>query len=278
MPPRRIPDRTSVRNEKRPNNNNKFSMNNQRPPPPPPPEQSLQQEVIRLKQTLRERDDDVETLIYEVYRLQELSSKAKDANDARSSDFTFLKKEAERLKQDFEERTRKNEEKMNKLMKLLKEKEEQITHLEEQLDMSTRTIDDLQLQVNGMSSPSLGTSPNRIPQRQYRATKSYQEDKNVAVVGGAPILYRPQTLKQTTSSRDDRSKIEGQSADGFTESNQGEQQILEVDPSMVDADTIISQDAVSETSEAGEDYDTAVRQYGKPNGIGVGNMGMLQEK
>ena len=270
--PKRVPDRTSVRNEKRPKKN--ASINNQHQQPPP--DESLQQEVTRLKQILKERDDDVETLIYEIYRLQELSSKAKDANDARSSDFTFLKKEAERLKADFEERTRKNEEKMKTLMGTLKDREEKITRLEEQLNASTTAIDDLQMQINGMASPSLGTSPDRIPQRQYRATKSYQQVKNVAVVGGAPILYRPQTPKET-SSRDVASMSDDHSANVFSEGNPGEQQIiLEAEHSMIDDDTSKSQDFDSKLNDTCDD--TVARQYGKPNGIGVGNMGMLQEK
>ena len=246
-------------------------LNNQEPSPR---DESLQQEIARLKQTIKERDDDVETLIYEVYRLQELSAKVKDANDARSNDFALLKKEAEMLKQDFAERTTKNEERMKKLMTRLQEREYRIMQLEQQLDQSSKTISDLELQLNRMTSPSIGVTPNRIPQRQYRATKSYEETKSAAVLGGAPISYRSRSQKQNTNGAGVVTNDIG------GEPKVGEPKTLDVMSTVPNGDDQQYDDELnSEMIDQGVDATPkAARRYHRPHGIGVGDKGMLEEQ
>ncbi|KAL7479985.1 hypothetical protein ACHAW6_011968 [Cyclotella cf. meneghiniana] len=188
-------------------------------------EQRLHDEIDRLQRTLKERNDDVDTLVYEVYRLRELNHKVKDANEARSNDFTFLKKEAERLKLDFEQRNRQNEERMRLLnerlseerirnaqemesmARVMREKDDIIARLERQVNDGVKTIDDLEFRLkNSMVSPSLGNAVSgRVPLRQYRETKSYDDNKNVARVGGAPIMYRPQ--KQSGNAANGRAGV-----------------------------------------------------------------------
>lgn len=249
----------------------------------PPPDKSLQQEVDRLKQTLRDRDDDVEILIYEVNRLQELSSKVKVANDARSNDFTLLKKEAERLKQDFAERTKQNQEKLKRLIERLQEREQRVIQLERQLDQSTKTISDLELQLNGMASPSIGVTPERIPQRQYRATKSYQETKNAAVLGGAPISYRSRSQQQKWNDASAASNL-------YRPTKQIELavDVMSFDQTSDDVEATIEPMMPNNEDEPMNEVDStfldvdeqstarAADRYQRPHGIGVGNKGMLE--
>ncbi|KAL3802188.1 hypothetical protein HJC23_001732 [Cyclotella cryptica] len=179
-------------------------------------EQILHDEIHRLRHTLNERNDDVDTLVYEVVRLREWNQRAKIANEARSNDLTLLRKEAERLKHEFETRNRQNEDKvrwlterleeerrqcveeLEKRERLLREKDEMMARLQQRQvneeDGVTRTMTDMEVRwKNDMGSPSpekIG-SGGRVPHRQYRETMSYDENKQVARVGGAPIMYRP---------------------------------------------------------------------------------------
>lgn len=250
----------------------------------PPPDKSLQQEVDRLKQTLKDRDDDVEILIYEVNRLQELSSKVKVANDARSNDFTLLKKEAERLKQDFAERTKQNQEKLKRLIERLQEREQRVIQLERQLDQSTKTISDLELQLNGMASPSIGVTPERIPQRQYRATKSYQETKNAAVLGGAPISYRSRSQQQKWNGASTASnlyrpteKIELPAVDEMSFDQTSDDVEATIEPMMPNNEDEPMNEVDSTFLDVDEQSTArAADRYQRPHGIGVGNKGMLE--
>lgn len=250
----------------------------------PPLDKSLQQEIKRLKQTLKERDDDVEILIYEVNRLQELSSKVKDANDARSNDFTLLKKEAERLKQDFAQRTEMNEEKLKRLMERLQEREQRVIQLEQQLNQNTKTISDLESQLNGIASPSIGVTPERIPQRQYRATKSYQETKNAAVLGGAPISYRSRSQKQywngasaTSNVYRPTEEIELPVVDEMSFDQISDVETT-IQPMMSNVDEPLNEvgSTLFDVDEDEQSTTRAADRYQKPHGIGVGNKGMLE--
>jgi hypothetical protein len=245
-------------------------------------EQSLRQKISHLQQTLKERDDDVEMLIYEVYRLQDISSQVKNANDQRSNDFTLLKKEAERLKLDFETRTKQNEEKMDRLVKRLQDREQTIIQLQNQLRQCSQTI--TELQNYGISSPSLGISSNRIPSRQYRATKSFEENKNAAVVGGAPILYRSQGVKQSLAA--------GYLADVPNSAELMNDVSVEIDVPIDEGVNFAERKGTSEDvveplitndssaiQEVRSTIDSSVNnRYPRPHGIGVGNKGMLEEE
>ena len=105
-----------------------------------------------------------------------------------------------------EERTRKANE-LENMERVMREKDGIIARLERQVNDGAKAIADLEFRLkNSMVSPSLGNAvSDRVPLRQYRETKSYDDNKNVARVGGAPIMYRPQ--KQSGNAVDGRAGV-----------------------------------------------------------------------
>eukprot|EP00956_Cyclotella_meneghiniana_P024032 scaffold47924_cov41-Cyclotella_meneghiniana.AAC.2 len=194
---------------------------------------------------------------------------------------------------------------MATLLERLRDREERIDRLERQLTQNAKTISDLESRimndggVNGVvvsSSPSIGMTTNRIPQRQYRATRSYNENKNVAVVGGAPILYRSPSMKQGSSSEymsgGLNSKVEsGEDNDPSLHNNMLVNEEYDwSDPSIV-YDTTSTMEQLESDATVYE-YDTSMNEnvefnnnhetnndenhYPRPNGIGYGNKGIYE--
>lgn len=204
----------------------------------------------------------------------------------RSDDFATLKKEAELLKRDFERRLRESEEETALLTERLRDREERIAHLERRLQPSTTESDEamsssesrMRNNVAGVASP--GTSPDRIPQRKYRATRSYDENTNAAVVGGAPILYRSPSSNRDYSNEyyhyaaEDDGKVEsGDDVDDPSSLHRTSRTEEEFDPSTVYYDTSIKEQFES----ANNDNINGENHYPRrPNGIGNGNWGILR--
>ena len=150
-------------------------------------------EISTLKHGLRERNEDVNTLVPEVARLQTLNAEMKSINDARLKEFSTLKAEAARLKQEFEKGNSENlatvqkltakleneqakhKEFIKKLEETAKIKADEIISLQSNLSDKTKKISDLEQRLGSMTKMS--TDLARL--EEYRATtdKSIAESK-----------------------------------------------------------------------------------------------------
>jgi hypothetical protein len=129
-------------------------------------------EITTLKHGLRERNEDVNTLVPEVARLQTLNAEMKAVNDARLKEFSALKAEAERLKVEFEKGNKDNlatvqqltakleseQSKHTAFIKKLEEtaqaKADEINSLQNDLTAKTTKISDLERRLGSMNKMS----------------------------------------------------------------------------------------------------------------------------
>ena len=150
-------------------------------------------EIRTLKHGLRERNEDVNTLVPEVARLQTLNAEMKSINDARLKEFSTLKAEAAKLRQEFEKSNSENlttvqkltakleneqskhTEFIKKLEETAKIKADEIINLQSNLSDKTKKISDLEQRLGSMTKMS--TDLARL--EEYRATtdKSIAESK-----------------------------------------------------------------------------------------------------
>lgn len=145
---------------------------------------SKEAEIGKLKHGLRERNEDVSTLVPEVARLQALNAEMKAVNDARIKEFSALKIEAERLKLEFEKGNKNNlataqqltdklereqskhTEFIKKLEETAKAKADEINSLQSNLVDKTKKISDLEQRLGSMSK----MSSDLASLEEYRAT------------------------------------------------------------------------------------------------------------
>jgi DNA repair exonuclease SbcCD ATPase subunit len=154
-----------------------------------------------------------------VYRLRTSNEQVRSLNEARSNDFNVLKQEAQKLKLEFEQRNKDNEKRVRMLNdrigeerarfnkekeryeNAINDREERISQLLRKSKEDASRIEDLEYRLRNevaLVSPSLSNNgfANRVSAQQYRKTKSYNERRDAAVVGGLPLSYRPRSLTQ----------------------------------------------------------------------------------